>query len=136
MNVLTYILDTVRTNMYTIWNELHEEKFGSFDFLWSLGEDLIKPHMLTRYRTTIGLQRHITTAMQQFLGVKENPPRIEAVEKPDRTRCYICVQELRRQPSYKKKKNRLTRCKWCCVICEKGLCKNHMRNVCGNCIEQ
>ena len=40
---LAYVLDTVRTNMFTLWNEIHSDnKMGSFDFVWKLGEDLIK----------------------------------------------------------------------------------------------
>ena len=33
----------VRTNMFTLWNEIHSDnKMGSFDLVWKLGEDLIK----------------------------------------------------------------------------------------------
>ena len=40
---LAYVLDTLRTNMFTLWNEIHSDnKMGSFDFVWKLGEDLIK----------------------------------------------------------------------------------------------
>ena len=45
MNALAYVLDTVRTNMFTLWNEIHSDnKMGSFDFVRKLGEDLIKSH--------------------------------------------------------------------------------------------
>ena len=44
MNALAYISHTVRTNMTTLWNELNpESRVSSFDFLWQLGEELIKP---------------------------------------------------------------------------------------------
>ena len=32
MNALAYMLDTVRTNIFTLWNEIHSNnKMGSFD---------------------------------------------------------------------------------------------------------
>ena len=44
INAPAYILHTVRTNMTTLWNELNpESRMSSFDFLWQLGEELIKP---------------------------------------------------------------------------------------------
>ena len=49
MNALAYALDTVRTNMFTLWNEIHSDnKMGSFDFVRNLGKDLIKPHIQSR----------------------------------------------------------------------------------------
>ena len=34
MNALAYVLDTERTNMFTLWNEIYSDnKMGSFDFV-------------------------------------------------------------------------------------------------------
>ena len=55
MNVLAYVLDTVRTSMFILWNEIHSDnKIGSFDFVWKLGEDLIKLHIQSRYQMLQG----------------------------------------------------------------------------------
>ena len=62
--LLASILDTVGTNMFTLWNEIHSDnKMGSFDFVWKLGEDLIKPHIQRCYQNVTGLQRSVVIAM-------------------------------------------------------------------------
>ena len=67
MNALVYVLDTVRTNTFTLWNEIHSDsKMGSFDFVWKLGEDLIKPHVQIRYQNATGLQRSVVIAMKNI----------------------------------------------------------------------
>ena len=48
-NALAYVLDTTRTNIMTLWNEMHTtEKMSSYDFIWTLAELLIKPHIQYR----------------------------------------------------------------------------------------
>ena len=55
MNLLAYVLDTVRTNMFTLWNKTHSDnKMGSFDFVLKLGEDLMKLHIQSRYQNIKG----------------------------------------------------------------------------------
>ena len=55
MNALAYVLDIVRTNMFTLWKEIHSDnKMGSFDFVWKLSEDLIKPRIQSRYQNVTG----------------------------------------------------------------------------------
>ena len=39
----------------TLWNEIRcDNKMGSFDFVWKLGEDLIKLHIQSRYQMLQG----------------------------------------------------------------------------------
>ena len=65
MNALVYVLDTVRTNMFTLWNEIHiDNKMGSFDFAWTRGEDLIIPHIQSRYQNVTGLQQSVVVTMK------------------------------------------------------------------------
>ena len=64
MNALAYVLDTVRTNS--------DNKMGSFDFVWKLGEDLIKPHIQSRYQNVTRLQRSVAAAMKNVLEIEEN----------------------------------------------------------------
>ena len=55
MNLLAYVLDTVRTNMFALWNKTHSNnKMGSFDFVLKLGEDLMKLHIQSRYQNIKG----------------------------------------------------------------------------------
>ena len=49
MNAIVCVLDTVRTNMLTLWNKIHSDnKMESFDFAWKLGQYLIKPQVVTK----------------------------------------------------------------------------------------
>ena len=67
------MLDTVRTIMFTSWNEIHSDnKMGSSDFVWKLGEDLIKPRIQSRYQNVPGLQRSVVVAMKSVLEVEED----------------------------------------------------------------
>ena len=74
MNALAYVLDTVRTNMFTLWNEIHSDNnMGSFDLAWKLGEeDLIKPHIQSRYQNVTGLQRSVVVAMKNVLEIEDD----------------------------------------------------------------
>ena len=135
MNALAYILDTVRTNMTTLWNELNpESKMSSFDFLWQLGEELIKPHILARSQST-GMQKHVTDAMKEVLGGDFEPAPMQSLEvsQVDRSKCYVCMKEIAGTNEYKRKKNNLTKCKWSCIKCGKKLCKAHFFCVCESC---
>ena len=59
--------------MFTLWNEIHSDnKMGSFDFVWKLGEDLIKPHIQSRYQNVTGLQRSVVVAMKNVLEIEED----------------------------------------------------------------
>ena len=62
MIALAYVLDTVRTNS--------DNKMGSFDFVWKLGEDLIKPHIQSHYENVIELQRSVAAAMKNVLEIE------------------------------------------------------------------
>ena len=73
INASAYVLDTVRTIMFTSWNEIHSDnKMGSSDFVWKLGEDLIKPRIQSRYQNVTGLQRSVVVAMKSVLEVEED----------------------------------------------------------------
>ena len=73
MNALAHVLDIVRTNMFTLWNKIHSDnKMGSFDFVWKLGEDLTKPHIQSRYQNVTGLQRSVVVAMKNVLEIEED----------------------------------------------------------------
>ena len=45
---------------------------GSFEFVWKLGEDLIKPHIQSRYQNVTGLQRSVVAVMKNVLEIEED----------------------------------------------------------------
>ena len=90
MNALSYVLDTVRTNMNTLWNEMNpDKKVSSYDFLWELGQSPIKPHIEYSYQNRNGIQTDIVNAMKNFLGIKDN--QVPEIRTPNRKRCYFCL---------------------------------------------
>ena len=130
MNALAYVLDTVRTNMFTLWNEIHSDnKMGSFDFVGKLAEDLIKPHIQYSYQNVTGLQQSVV-AMKNVLEVEEDHQYV-AKEGSDCKRCFYCIESIVRKPDYKAKKQKLAKCKWVCQKCSRSLCKDHLNSVCN-----
>ena len=56
MNMLSYILDTPRIHLNTLWNEMNpENKLSSFNCLWELGQSLIMSHIHNRYENRVTL---------------------------------------------------------------------------------
>ena len=66
--------------MTTLWNKLNpESKMSSFDFLWQLSEELIKPHILAQSQST-GMQKQVTDAMKKVLGGDFEPAPMQSLE--------------------------------------------------------
>ena len=129
------MLDTVRTNMFTLWNEIQSDnKMGSFDFVWKLGEDLIKPHIQSRYQNVTGLQRSVVVAMKNVLEIEEDHQYV-AKEESDRKRCFYCIESILGKPDYKAKKQKLAKCKCVCQKYSRSLCKDHLNSVCNRCFQ-
>ena len=107
---------------------------GSFDFVWKLGEDLIKSHIQSCYQNVTGLQRSAAVAMKNVSGIKEDHQYV-AKEGSDRKRCFYCIESIVGKPDYKAKKQKLAKCKWVCQKCSRSLCKDHLNSVCNRCFQ-
>ena len=104
--------------MFTLWNEIHSDnKMGSFDFVWKLGEDLIKSHIQSLYQ-----KRSVVAAMKNVLEIKEDHQYV-AKEGSDRKRCFYCIEPLVGNPDYKAKKQKLAKRKRVCQKCSKFFVK-------------
>ena len=92
-------------NQYvSLWNEIHSDnKMGSFDFVWKLGEDLILPHIQSLYQNVTGLQRSVVVAMKNVLEIEEDHQYV-VKEGSDRNKCFYCVESIVGKPDYKVKK--------------------------------
>ena len=131
MNVLAYVPDTVRTNMFTLWNKIHSDnKMGSFDFVLKLGEDLIKLHIQSLYQNIKGLQWSVVVAMKNVLEIEEDH-QYDAKEGSDCKRCFYCIESIVGKQDYRAKKQKLTKCIWASQKCIRSLCKDHLNNVCN-----
>ena len=138
MNALAYVLDTVQTNMNTLWNEMNpDNKMCSYDFLWALSDELIKPFVQIRYNNRIGLPKHIVVAMMNVLGAQEYVPE-DAVVQVDKKRCYYCLAAIHGKPGYKKLKDKLGKFKFVCHgdDYEKTLCHDHLTLYCAPCFRK
>ena len=135
MNLLAYVLDTVRTNMFTLWNKTHSDnKMGSFDFVLKLGEDLMKLHIQSRYQNIKGLQCSVAVALKDVSEIGEDH-QYDAKEGSDCQRCFYCVESIVGKPDYKANKQKLAKCIWVCQKCIRSLCKDHLNNVCKRCFQ-
>ena len=112
MNTLSYVLDTVRTNMITLWNEMNpDKKVSSYDFPWELGQSLIKSHIEYHYQNRNGIKTDIVNAMKNFLGIKDN--QVPEIRTPDRKGCYFCLAAIQGEGN-KERKNKLAKVRWQC----------------------
>lgn len=139
MNALSYVLDTVRTNANTLWNEMYPaEKLSSHDFLWALSDELIKPFVQRRYDNRIGLTKPIVLAMMDVLGIKEYVPlNFNPGPPAPKRRCFFCLLRIHGEPHSKVLKDKLGKFKFICggTDCGKTLCHEHMNIHCDDCLE-
>ena len=109
LNALAFVLDTARSNAQPILKDNNNDgNRSSFQFAWEIGESLIRPHILSLYKNSVGLQVPIWKRIQRVLEievplVQQKPPK----EPTDRQRCYMCLQEISGTPNYKEKRTNL-----------------------------
>ncbi len=68
-NANFFILDTVRTNTRTLYNECNKEKLSNFEFTWQLAKELVSPLIQQRYEAGTGLQASVKQKMRKVLGL-------------------------------------------------------------------
>ena len=72
LNVLAFVLDTARSNAQTILKDNNNDgNRSSFQFAWEIGESLIRPHILSRYKNPVGLQVPVLKRIQRVLEIEE-----------------------------------------------------------------
>lgn len=141
MNVLAYVLDTARTNINTLWNEMNPtKKLLSYDLMWTLAEELIKPFIQHRFENRVGLAKHIVVAMANQLGVQDYTPAaaLNQVAEANKSQCYYCLADIHGKPGYKKLKDKLGKFRFVCSgdECAKTVCHNHMKLYCHPCADK
>ena len=68
LNALAFVLDTARSNAQTILKDNNNDgNRSSFQFAWEIGESLIRPHILSRYKNPVGLQVPVLKRIQRVL---------------------------------------------------------------------
>ena len=138
LNALAFVLDTARSNAQTILKDNNNDgNRSSFQFAWKIGESMIRPHILSRYKNPVGLQVPVLKRIQRVLEIEEplvqqKPPK----EPTDRQRCYMCLQEISGTPNYKEKKDKLGKPKWACKECKRVICIKHSQFICLCCEEK
>lgn len=134
---MTYILDTIRVNSQTV-HALHNNKktqdIDSFNFGWSLAEELVMPHV--RRRSRMGLSKMTLMKVSIVLaadGRQEPAARAPAANPAQRKRCSTCLAALS-GVGHKINKNKLPKNLSRCSMCQNGVCSEHMVVRCHNCI--
>ena len=73
INTFAYMLDTARTNAYTVLKEIKHE-IRTFHFIWQLGMLLLNAHITRRLANPVGLQQTVITKIpRKDLKVAELP---------------------------------------------------------------
>ena len=131
MNLLAYVLDTARTNASSIWR-MKGYKITSYDFIWQLGESMIKPYIQYRRDNARYLRRNITSAMQKIVPQdKQNVERAGA----ERGRCHLCPESIQGK-GYKAKRQKLSKHTFSCNACGKTVCPTHLAATCNVCQDE
>ena len=132
INALAFVLDTIRTNTYTIMCEnCPDKKISTFQFSWLLGKTLIVSHVHHRFQNRHGLPADLVQRMMNVLGIKNIPGNIQHCQDAEAVegRCGVCVHTAITSGNYKKAIHRLNhRLKVKCMKCKTFLCKNYQNN--------
>ena len=138
LNVFAFMLDTACTNVKTIVKENTPTKpLSTFQFTWQLGKLLVRSCIQQRHDNPIGLTHSLVKSICKVLGT-EQP--IERRQKPELLnkgqRCYLCLEEINRQPDYKTNKDKLNnKVKTVCISCKNTTCIKHFIITCDRCFE-
>ncbi|XP_067014309.2 piggyBac transposable element-derived protein 3 [Anabrus simplex] len=118
------ILNIAAINAQIIYkaNSLNSEPTFHRNFLKRLSLDLTKEHLASRSKI-LSLPTNLRSRIQWLTGISEER-KITVLGKRQAGRCKDCGS----------KKNRKTRT--CCIICEKLICREHVKPMCGDCLEQ
>ena len=108
LNALAFVLHTARSNAQTILKDNNNDgNRSSFQFAWEIGESLIRPHILSRYKNPVGLQVPVLKRIQRVLEIEE--PLVQ--QKPLKSRQidkYVtcaCKRSVVHQITRKKRTN-------------------------------
>ena len=89
INVLAFVLDTVRTYAKTILVESSNPATpSSFEFTYTLGKLLVLPHMQRGYQDSSNFSTVFVHKMHQVLGIQVDKPR--NVPSANTGRCCLC----------------------------------------------
>ena len=133
LNALVFVLDTVRTNARTIFQEVTQGKISNFHFTWQLGMALVRPLIQTRYNNRNGLQALLINKISRVLDITLPALQQPAIEDNSGKLCNFCLKECH-GPRYKELKRKLnTSVKSRCVKCEQTVCKKHCKFICETC---
>ena len=63
-----FLLDTVRTNTKTLYNEVNKKNLSNFEFTWQLDKELVTPFLALQIEKPIGLPKNIVSKMKRAVG--------------------------------------------------------------------
>ena len=86
-------------------------KITSYDFIWQLGESMIKPYIQYRRDNAGYLRRNITSAMQKI--VPQDRQKVERAGA-ERGRRHLCLESIQGK-GYKAKRQKLLKHRQACI---------------------
>lgn len=152
MNALAFLLDTVRTNARTLYNEINNTKLSNFQFTWNLGKQLVMPFIQMRSQTSglsASLQQKITKILgvptppaqggpRRFSEVQSDEDRQEYVTRNTKTQgvCVSCRSSIHGGGYSANKSSVNNKLKKKCLRCTQFVCskEEHGAIVCTHCL--
>ena len=135
LNATFFLLDIVRTNSRTLFNEIKNSKLSNFEYTWNLGKELVMPFIQQRYQANDGIQSSLKEKMRRILGVGivQNP--IVPVQNAGHGICEQCRNQIQGEgyaAAKKKLNNKITeKCFQCGhFVCSKPMHRHSLCIVC------
>jgi hypothetical protein len=131
MAAFAYIIDTARVNsqtLYSIQNQIDPRKNNSFKFGWELVKELVTPQVEHRKMTSTTIHHATKRKIELILNVPHDEPHpADQLPFPStsqvKKRCQTCTDDIRGDPEFRIKHNKLSKNKMQCQKCGNGMCK-------------
>lgn len=131
LNALAFVLDTERTNAFTIFKEATgNDRMTTFEFTWQLAKNLVVPNIVRRYHNRCGISTDVVSKMAKVLGINTvRDPQLQG-EESTQGRCAVCIKSAQEEGVYRTTYLNLNhRLKVKCAKCNQFICKKHQNTV-------
>ena len=133
LNANFFLLDTVRTNTRTLYNEVNKKNLPKFKFTWQLGKTLVTPFLALSIEKSIGLPKNIVSKMKRAIGSDDESllGKRKSVGVEQR-KCTQCLDSAPLSEQHTLKHRLRSKCKvWGDFMCKTY--EGHCYFTCGKC---
>ena len=133
LNVNCFLLNTVRSNARTLYNEVNKKNLSNFKFTWQLGKELVTPFLALRIEKPIGPPKIIVSKIKRAVGSdSKSVPAKKIKVGLEHGKCTQCVDSA----PYSEGNSLNHRLRSKCKICGDFICttyEGHCYFTCDKC---